>query len=550
MQDSRRRRTSVGIGIAVVLVILVVAGSFIIFGVRRHRHGDRDDDRDDDDDDRSGHHHGNRGECVRREPRHCKKTQYANATPVIVLEDYANFDCFIATGILQKDPSIDLRLLVASYGFGDVGPSINSVYAWLAFLRNKHTPVVPGAYFSRLEVNAGPNPTFGFSGSDGGCAVGSCDGTPNTPAANDACLADAGSPRGGQVAQPIANMFIPPLWKENGATLYGTVNMLPQSIDPDRQYKSTSCSNQPFVPGHVHLADMLGTLRSEHKKAVILNTGAQGDLALFYETYGNAYDDVIEKVIIMGGGFFNFHNTNDTCNDPCGGVLCQRWAGNIAFDRAFSKSSSDPIPSGYSFSPADWAAKVPFTNMAEFNIFTDPQAAKIVATYLHTAPYPTIWVPTDATDPLLIGTLLDELATSPTPEGRFVNALLKGIRDYEDGGFDFVIRLWDIIAAETLLEPGIITATLPGRVDVHALTNADINPLKNVRCADPTKNPFDIFTYDAYYGQTTLDTCDIGNITVVTKIDHDLAIAKLIERLNEPLNSACQPLNYELPAAA
>src|SRR5262245_13569652 len=46
-----------------------------------------------------------------------------DAKPVIMIEDFTNFDGFIAMTLLQKDPSIDLRLVVANNGFGNVAPS-------------------------------------------------------------------------------------------------------------------------------------------------------------------------------------------------------------------------------------------------------------------------------------------------------------------------------------------------------------------------------------------------------------------------------------------
>lgn len=479
----------------------------------------------------------------------CTKTFTDNPTPAIVLEDYTNFDGFIMTMLLQKEPSIDLRLLVVGHGFGNLAPSANNLYNMLAWLRNEDVPIVVGAYHTDQEIKAGANPLFGFN--EFGCDVGPvCDGTDE-----QACLNNPTNERVGQHAQPIFNMFIPPLWKENGATLYGTVGMIPQNRNPARQHRNEHCATAAFVPAHVRMAEVLDQVRAEGKRAIIFHTGAHTDFAKFIAVYNTTYDDVIEHVVVMGGGFFNFANPNDTTS--------QRWAGNIFSDQAFglcgfpSTSVSECFgppsatpPPGYEALTLDWPFKQSFRTMQEFNIFQDPRAAQEVADYLFGAPFPTTWVPTDATDPLLIGDRLDSLATSPTPEGRYVSALMGGLMLFENGNFPFVIRLWDIIAALTVLHPEVITTTTTGQITVNTFTDSDIVSLQTIGCASELgKNPFNVFTYNPYVGQTTVDEDAVPSpITIVTGIDHDLAIALIIEKLDAATNSACRPLNFEATA--
>jgi len=469
-----------------------------------------------------------------------QRTKDPNARAAIVFEDDANFDGLFVTALLQKDPTIDLKLKVVGNGFGSPGTSSQTVFDFLAWLGNEETPVVVGAYHTDQEVNAGANPTFAQHFLTGGCIDGACDGTFTTFGANDVCLQDASGPRVGQVSQPI--FPVPPLWKDNGATLYGTIGRIPRNKNPNRQYVSSHCDVEPFVPAHDHVANVLSGLLAEGKKAIIFHTGSATDFARYILKYNSTYNAAIERVVVMGGGFYNFANPNDTTS--------QRWAGNGFADLLFALTSADPVPLGYTISNADMLAKSQFRTMAEENMRIDPLSAKIMADFLFSAPFPTLWVPTDATDSLLIGNLLDSLALSPTPEGKYFFHLIEGIKRFEAGAFPFVIRLWDIIAAETVLNPEIIEESIQGKVDVVTLTNADIDPLKQVACGinPPSvtgKNPFNVMTYNSYVGQTTIDTNNVGSITVVTKVNHALAIQILLDRLNSPVNQAISPMNYE-----
>lgn len=458
-------------------------------------------------------HNGKNGGKKSKKNCHCRKKCSEDATPLIMIDDFTNFDGFIATILLQKAKNIDLRLLVASKGFSQIGPGINNLFNMLSWFGNNKTKVVPGSYFADQEVEAGPNPTFGA-----------------TPP----------SERTGQLAQPIFQMFVPPLWQDNASTLYGTVGQIPLNKNPDRQYLSVAPTpGNPFIPARDHIAEVLGQVRLEGKRAIIFNTGPLTDLAKFFEAYGNAYNDSIEEVVIMGGGFFNFANPDDSTS--------QRWAGNIFSDQAFPLS---PVfgnltpPPGYDYNPGDWEVKPPFHTMQEFNVFLDPAAAQAVFDHLYNNNIRTRVIPTDATDPLLIANGLDALQDSPTPEGRYVSDLLYNLRLFEGGAFDFVIRLWDIIAALAILNPEVIdeSQSIKAKISVHQLD--DIEALKRVACDNPLKNPYNVMTYDPYVGQTTLVEDPNSSITVVRRVNRELALQAIIDRLNSQVNSACRPANY------
>jgi hypothetical protein len=101
-----------------------------------------------------------------------------------------------------------------------------------------------------------------------------------------------------------------------------------------------------------------------------------------------------------------------------------------------------------------------------------------------------------------------------------------------------------------------VKTTIQGRVKLETafstpsdFINDEIDALKQVACGltPPSvtgKNPFNVFTYNSYVGQTTIDTEDVGSITVVTEIDQDLAIQAILDRLNAGTNQACLPMNY------
>jgi inosine-uridine nucleoside N-ribohydrolase len=452
----------------------------------------------------------------------------ADATPVIMIEDFSNFDGFIAMMLLQKSPEIDLRLIVANNGFGNVGPSMNNIYNMLAWLGNTTTPVVPGTYFADQEIAAGPNPGF-----------------EDFPGSNVA--------RKGQMAQPIFNMFVPPLWKENGSTLYGTEGRIPVTTDPTRQYKSVHNSIESFIPVEEHIKIALEEIKAEGKTAIIFNTGSHSDLAKFFTAYPGQYDDVIKKVLIMGGGFFNFANPDDSDN--------QRWAGNIFCDQLFALNGNNSIPdlfsptpvTGYDVNQNDWDKKPSFHTMQEFNIFLDPAAAKVVFDYLNeNSEIETVVVPTDATDPILIADNLNALSCEPTtPEAQYVYSLIQGIKDFENGAFNFVIRAWDILAALTHLDPQVIDEC--GNIEGAKISVKQLNSickLKRAACCKKNKNPFNVLQYDPYVGQTTLVADQCSNITVVTKIDGPLAFERTIERLKDPVNTATSDMHFApLPEA-
>ena len=454
--------------------------------------------------------------CERKcepEPCHkkCKKIYSEDPTPLIILEDYSNFDGFIATIIAQKAPNIDLRLLVSNYGFGNQAPSINNVFNVLSWLGNEETPVYPGTYFNDDEVALGPNPGFGTGPGDDPARV-------------------------GQVAQPIYNMFVPPLWKENGSVLYGTVGKIPVTCNPERQYSSVAPTpGKPYIPPYERIAEALNQVRSEGKRAVIFNTGSHSDLGNFFINYPGIYDDAIEKIVIMGGGFFNFANPDDNTN--------QRWAGNIFSSEIFGLTplvqpfpypvTPNPPP-GYNIPQSEWDVKPPFHTEQEFNIFLDPLRAKTVFDYVYTNGIETIVVPTDATDPLLIGSDLDVLKDSPTPEGRYVYDLLQGVRAFEGSNFDNVIRLWDIIAIMVLLDPSIILSQTKGKVEVDQLDPG----------LETSPTPYNVLAFDYQVGKTTLIPDPNSSITIVLSVDEPRVLQGVIDRLNTKLNSACKPAHF------
>ena len=459
-------------------------------------------------------------------PVNCVKTFTNNPTPIIYLSDLTNFDDTIALILLAKAPNIDLRLVVVDYGFDNVGPAINNVFNILAWIRDRKTPVIRGNYFAPEEVAAGPYPEFGL------------DATTFNPA------------RAGQVAQPIYNMYVPPLWKENGSTLYGTVGQIPLNNDPNRQYSSVSPEVSPFVPAEEQIRSSLIQIQTEGKQALIINTGPMTVLGRFLSMYGNELSSAIQRIIIMGGGFFNFSGLA-----PPADRNSQRWAGNIFSDPSFYLSPLTPFPPpnptlapppGYQFTdPTDWATKPPFQTMQEFNVFLDPVGAKTVFDFVYANGIDVTLVPTDATDPTQIGSdIIDQLKLSPTFEGQYVADLLEGVRNFEGSGFDIVIRLWDILATLTILNPEIVDVSQNRNGSVDVIQLGSIDALQRFKCNNPDGNPFHVIKFNPYVGQTKFTADPTSSITIVFRINGDLAKQILVQRLNDPLNTACSPTNY------
>lgn len=468
----------------------------------------------------------------------CAKIYSNRVTHVIMTEDFTNFDGFIALIVFLKAKNIKLELIIANYSFGNIGPSIDNIYDILAMFGDETTPVVTGTYFAPEEIAAGPNP--GFNGAN-------IPTQPSqSPVAQPYVYPNPTSEPVGQVAQPIYNMFVPPLWKELGTALYGTKNMLVRNKNPCRRWTSvTATPGNPYVPAEEHIAITLGRLRKEGNKAVIFNSGTHSDLGKFFTKYGAAYNDVIQEVVIMGGGFFNFAG-------PASDHSSQRWAGNIFSSDIFALSpipfSGPPTPvppPGYQPElNADWPTKPPFRTMQEFNIFTDPSSAKIVFDFLQANNIKTTVVPTDATDPLFIADNFDSLKCSRTPEGRFVYALIQGIKNFNGESFPFVIRAWDILTAIVYLLPSVVQTSINGPVDVVQL--GDIDDLKNITSVDPNKNPFNVLNYNPFVGQTKISPNVNSPIRVVLSIDGNAAFKEIRRRLNDPVNSSCKQFNYYL----
>ncbi len=459
-------------------------------------------------------------------PKKCEKTYTNDPVPLIYLPDLTNFDDVISLILLIKAPNIDLRLIGINYGFDDIGPSINNTFNLLSWFGDNETPVVRGAYFAPQEIEAGPYPTFAQAGDPSG----------ENPV------------RQGIVAQPLFNMFVPPLWKENGSTIYGTVGKIPQNKNPDRQYsvfKPTPA--KPFIPIEAYIAEALTEVAAEGKKAIIFNTGSNTDLAKFFDTYGTSYDSLIDRIIIMGGGFKNISPLFNPGYDVDRNA--QRWAGNIFAERLFYLSGPNSFinsqpnpPPGYNVTQADWDAKPPFQTMQEYNIFLDPEGAQKVFDHIFNNKVNAQLIPTDATDPILIADGLDPLKNSPTPEGQYVYSIIQNMKKFEGADFDFIVRLWDILAALTYLNPEIVEQTVKAKVDVHQLDSID--NLKKIACVNPIINPYNVLQYDAYIGQTTYVEDANSSLTIVTKINREKALAAIINRLNAKLNTACKPLNF------
>lgn len=481
--------------------------------------------------------------CVKKPAPSCIKTFSAQPTPVLYFGDQSNNDDYTAAVLLMKAPNVDLRLVVVDHGFDNIGPSINTVFNTLDWLRNTTTQVVPGGYYTSQEIAAGYNPGFGV---------------PGDPSGENAA-------RVGQAAQPIFNMFTPPLWKENGSTLYGNVGRIPLNGNPNRQYRSVfpNPPSDPFVPGFQHAAMALQQLQAEGKKAVIFSTGSLTTLGALVQNYPALAAAAIERVIIMGGGFFNFASPALAGVDD---TQSQRWAGNAFVHPLyylggpsappFTSGSPTPTPPPGWLPPnpnpipqTDWDVKPVFQSMQEMNILTDPQGAEVAFNFLRANGISTTLIPTDATDPILIADGLAPLATSPTPEGRLVFDIFEGVRAFEGAGYDFVIRLWDILAALTFLNPEIVDPSFNrvGNVAVHQLTGVPdgVTALKNAACTSAgLVNPFDVLQYDYKIGQTTLTIDPASPITIIFKFDRQKALDTLISRLNNPLNAACKPLVY------
>ena len=481
----------------------------------------------------------------------------AQLSHVIMSEDFTNFDGFIALMILLKSKNVKLELIIANYSFGNVGPSINNVYDILSMFGDETTPVVTGSYYAPEEVAAGANPAFNY---DVGQQV------PNQPSNKNLGITalpfnypNPTSEPVGQIAQPMYNMFIPPLWKELGSTLYGTVNMIKRNTNRARTWTSVQeTAAAPYVPAEEHIKNTLERLKANNQKAVIFNSGTHTDLSKFFVKYGTQYNAQISEVVIMGGGFFNFAGPTTAEKAE------QRWAGNIFSSDIFGMSPlfsnpafeppptfnppagyanrSDPTDSSRTF-VKDWAVKPGYRSMQEFNVFGDPSSAHNVFQFLYNNDIKTTLVPTDATDPILIGDHFDSLKFSPTPEGQYVYALIDGIKKFNGSLFPYVIRAWDALAAIVFLRNEVVDVSQKGDVRVTQL--GSIEALKRIALTDSAKNPFNVLNYNPYVGQTKLYEAD-GNrgINVVTALKGELAFTEIVNRLNATENCSWKAFNY------
>lgn len=536
-----------------------------------------------------------------------KSKEYTDdPTPCILIEDYSTSDGFIALIAAIKAAGLKIELIVANNGFGNVGPSINNVYDLLAMFGDETTPVVAGTYFSPEEIAVGPNP--GFSGAE----------VPSQPLDGPYVYPEQSIEPIGQIAQPIYDMFIFPLTKELGSTLYNTSNMLVRNKNPQRRWKSVYATDvNPFIPAEDKIAEVLHKYEAKGKSVVIFNTGPQGDLGKYFTKYGSQYNHVIKEVVIMGGGFYNFTYADNFCNAEDNGdgdnddnngdgnnednnednngdgnngdnnednnednkdgnvdgnynnyedftiqseecqteSQAQRWAGNIYTSEIYSLSpvNEEFLPNGYLnlYDPSnpfrsfaeDWEVKPPFRTMQEFNIFKNPSSAKVTFDALYLGGIKTTVLPTDSTDPLFIENNLDCLRCSSTPEGRFVYAIIDGMRKFSGPDFDY-LSLWDAFAIITYLNPSVIKETKKGKVEVTQLGN--INDLRTVSANDPKKNPFNVLQFNPYVGQTKLLDDEESSITVVLKLDGPVIYNHLIDLFDSSVNASCEQFNYYL----
>jgi inosine-uridine nucleoside N-ribohydrolase len=475
-----------------------------------------------------------------------EKVYSSDPTSVILIQDLSGFDDFISLILLMKSKKVKIELIVVNHGFSNVGSSINNVYDILAMFGDEETPVIAGSYFSPEEIAAGPNP--GYDGAN-------IPQQPVDPTTEPYEYPISSSSLVGQVAQHIYSSFIPPLFEEQGSTLYGTVNMLVRNKNACRRFVSNKATDfKPYIAPEDKIAEVLVNLSNNGKKVIIFNSGTFSDLGKYFRKYGDDHKEVIKEVVIMGGAFYNFTYKDFFCQDSsdvnCGLAESreQRWAGNIFTSDIYSLSpvygSDEPLP-GYDFENGDWDVKPPFRTMQEVNVFKDPTSAKIVFDSLYDYKIKTTVVPVDAVDPILVTDKLDELRCSPTPEGRFVYAIIQGLKDFNGPDYEYVVSLWDIFAAIVYLAPDVINESESGKVEVTQL--GKIEDLQLVKCIDNSKNPFNVLQFNPYVGQTKLtNTDEDSTITVVTKLDADFAFSEVIARLNSSTNASCDQFNYYL----
>lgn len=403
-------------------------------------------------------------------------------TPVIIICD-GNFDDIIGIILLAKIKEFIIKLIVINNGFGNIGTCIDNIYNILSWLHINNTLVVRGSSYSELEIEKGPYPNF----------------------------YNIDLYKSGQLALPIFQQYIPCLWKDLSSSLYGSINKIKNNIN--------NKNNNKFIFGYQHIKQILDKL---DKKCYIINTSSLTDLYLFFKNYPN-YNNKIKKIIIMGGGFYNFDNSKDNLN--------QRWAGNIFSDKSFYLNSTSKLPENYNYNLEDWKYKTPFRTMQEFNIFLDPLGAKYVFDYIYKKNIKCNIFPLDATDKILIGNNLDNLKCSKTLEGKFIYSIIKNIKKFEGDGFDNVIKLWDILAILSIISPKIINKKYNIKAIIQVNTNLDNINYMNILQSNP------------YIGKTTLIKNNKSFINVIFNINKQKVFKKIEKIINSNFRTATQKFN-------
>lgn len=442
-------------------------------------------------------------------------TKDPDAAPVIWIGDFNNFDDAVALILMAKDPGFRIELVVVEESFNAVSHGANTVYNILEWLGNLDTKVIRGAYFALEETAMGAN----GENADGTVVN---DGN-SVPGQNDYQLPNSADSSGvwnlerrNVMGINLFGQYVPGPWRDNGSTLYNTDHLIPRAGQAHYRYKGNSGRAFDFVPAETLIAQELDTLS---QNAVILNTGKMTTLARFLATATAGQAGKIEKVVVMGGGFQDYAPFTADYDGACFGDRTLNLGGNI-------------------FSHPGFGCATDFSTHQEFNVFLDPKSADLAFGLLAQKQVPTLLVPTNATDGTKIQlSTIDALAAAgATPEACYTARLFTAIREFEggDNGGDFamdgVIRLWDIVAALVLLEPGLVT-------EIEETYFVDVDQLDDGLADSDT--PYDPITYDPMVGKTSFTSQGTGlPPQVIIGIDTDAARAGMISRLRDATNAA------------
>lgn len=438
------------------------------------------------------------------------------ATPVIWIGDFNNFDDAVALILLAKDPRYRIDLIVVEDSFNTVAHSANMTYNILEWLGNVDTKVIRGAYFATEEIALGAN------GEASGSAINDEFSVPDQadyqlPNSSDFSTGQWNLERRNAMGINLYGQFVPGPWRDNGSTLYGTDHLIPRAKQKRYRYNGNKGVSFNFT-----LAEdiVLETLSQSERKVLLLNTGKLTTLARVLAKGSDTSLGMIERVLMMGGGFQGLAPFTADNAAACFGDKSLNLGGNI-------------------FSHPSFACDTDFSTHQEFNIFLDPASAKATFDLLAEKGISSYLVPTNATDSAKVQLeTIDQLAAKKgTKEACYTARLLSNIREFEGGDFndngdfalDTVIRLWDIVAALLVLEPELITLVESHYVEVDQL--------------DPglshSATPYDPISFDPTVGKTSLSEAGSGKkINVVLGIDIDATRMAMIERLRVKLNSA------------